>query len=90
MMLPSESETSLRGAFSLVRTPVREAEHTQDSAAARRPSRKGNVRMQAYCLKCRTKRDMQNPTQVTMKNGKQATKGSCPVCSTAMYRIGKS
>jgi hypothetical protein len=46
--------------------------------------------MQAYCLKCRTKRDMQNPSQVTMKNGKSATKGTCPVCGTAMYRIGKS
>ncbi len=46
--------------------------------------------MEAYCLKCRTKREMQNPEQVTMKNGKPATKGKCPVCSTQMYRIGKS
>ena len=45
--------------------------------------------MEAYCLKCRTKREMKNPTQVTMKNGKQATSGQCPVCSTKMYRIGK-
>ena len=46
--------------------------------------------MQAYCLKCRTKREMQNAEQVTMKNGKPATKGNCPVCQTKMYRIGKS
>ncbi|MBI1885289.1 MAG: hypothetical protein HYS09_03075 [Chloroflexi bacterium] len=45
--------------------------------------------MQAYCLKCRTKRDMRNPQQVTLKNGRPATQGSCPVCGTKMYRIGK-
>lgn len=46
--------------------------------------------MQAYCLKCRTQREMQNAQQVTMKNGKPATRGRCPVCGTQMYRIGKS
>ncbi len=45
--------------------------------------------MQAYCLKCRTHREMQNPQQVTMKNGKPATRGKCPTCGTQMYRIGK-
>jgi hypothetical protein len=33
---------------------------------------------------------MQNPTPVTMKNGKPATKGVCPVCGTGMYKIGKA
>lgn len=46
--------------------------------------------MEAYCLKCRTKREMQNAQQVTMKNGKPATRGRCPQCGTQMYRIGKS
>lgn len=45
--------------------------------------------MQAYCLKCRTQREMQNAQNVTMKNGKPATRGKCPVCGTQMYRIGK-
>ncbi|MGB6837879.1 MAG: DUF5679 domain-containing protein [Dehalococcoidia bacterium] len=45
--------------------------------------------MQAYCLKCRAKREMQNPKPITMKNGKPATTGACPVCRTTMYRIGK-
>lgn len=43
-----------------------------------------------YCVKCRTKREMANETQVTMKNGKPATKGTCPNCGTGMYRIGKA
>lgn len=44
--------------------------------------------MQAYCMKCRTKRDMKNPTQIKMKNGRPATQGTCPVCNTKMFRIG--
>ena len=46
--------------------------------------------MQAYCVKCHTKREMKNAKSVTMKNGKLATQGVCPVCGTKMYRIGKS
>lgn len=45
-------------------------------------------KMQAYCVKCKRKREIQNPQKVTMKNGKKATKGYCPVCGTNMYRIG--
>ena len=45
--------------------------------------------MDAYCLKCRTKREMQNSTQVTLKNGRPATQGTCPTCGTKMFRIGK-
>jgi len=43
---------------------------------------------QMYCVKCRTKRDAENVQEVTMKNGKKAAKGTCPVCSTSMFRIG--
>jgi len=46
--------------------------------------------MQAYCLKCRTQREMSDPQQIQMKNGKPATQGKCPVCGTKMYRIGSS
>lgn len=42
-----------------------------------------------YCVKCRQKRDANNTQEITMKNGKPATKGSCSVCGTGMYRIGK-
>ena len=46
--------------------------------------------MEAYGVKCRAKREMQNPEQVTMKNGKPATRGKCPKCGTGMYRIGSA
>jgi len=45
---------------------------------------------QAYCMKCRAKREMKDAKAVTMKNGKPATQGVCPTCGTKMFRIGKS
>ena len=44
--------------------------------------------MQAYCLKCRTKREMLDAKAITMKNGRPATQGICPKCGTKMFRIG--
>jgi len=32
---------------------------------------------------------MKDSKSVTMKNGKPATEGSCPVCGTKMFKIGK-
>ncbi len=46
--------------------------------------------MEAYCMKCRTKREIRSPQQITMKNGRPATQGTCPVCGTKLFRIGKS
>ena len=44
--------------------------------------------MDAYCVKCRTKRDMKDPQKTTLKTGRPAMSGSCPVCGTKMFRIG--
>lgn len=41
----------------------------------------------AYCVKCRMKRPMDSIEEVTMKNGRRAAKGVCPVCETGLYRI---
>jgi len=46
--------------------------------------------MQAYCMKCRAKREIKNPKAVTLKNKRPATQGVCPVCGTKIFRIGKS
>ena len=46
-------------------------------------------KMQAYCVKCRTKREMRDAKAIIMKNGRPATQGVCPVCGTKMFRIGK-
>ena len=52
--------------------------------------KEGGKPMQAYCMKCRTKREMKDPKAITMKNGRPATQGTCPTCGTKMFRIGKS
>ena len=43
--------------------------------------------VEAYCVKCKAKREMKDPQDVTMKNGRPAVKGTCPVCGTGMYKI---
>jgi RNase P subunit RPR2 len=45
--------------------------------------------MQAYCMKCRAKKEMKNAKSITMKNGKPATQGMCSACGTKMFKIGK-
>ena len=44
---------------------------------------------EAYCVKDKQKVEVQNAQRITMKNGKPATQGVCPVCGTKMFRIGK-
>ena len=44
--------------------------------------------VEAYCVKCKAKREMKDTENITMKNGKPATRGTCPVCGTKMFRIG--
>lgn len=46
--------------------------------------------MEAYCVKCKAKREMKDAKAVTMKNGKPATQGICPTCGTKMFKIGKA
>ena len=42
---------------------------------------------EAYCVKCREKREMKDEEEVTMKNGRPAVQGICPVCGTKLFRI---
>ncbi len=46
-------------------------------------------RIRAYCVKCRAKREMKNPTPITLKNGRPAIRGICPRCGARMSRLGK-
>jgi hypothetical protein len=43
---------------------------------------------QAYCVKCKAKREMNNEKPVTMKNGRTAISGVCSTCGTKMFKIG--
>ena len=45
--------------------------------------------MEAYCVKCKAKKEMKDAEKVTMKNGRNAMKGKCPDCGTSLFRITK-
>jgi len=45
---------------------------------------------EAYCMKCRKKVEIENPTQVALKNNRPAVQGVCSVCGTKVFRIGKA
>jgi len=47
--------------------------------------------MEAYCVKCKAKREMDDVKTVDMKGKgglkRKAAKGKCPKCGTTMFRI---
>jgi DNA topoisomerase I len=46
--------------------------------------------VEAYCVKCKTKRPIQNAEPVFTKNGTPAVRGECPVCGTTLFRMGRT
>ena len=46
------------------------------------------LKVEGYCVKCKTKRQMKNAKKVTLPNGRHAAQGVCPECGTKMFRIG--
>lgn len=44
--------------------------------------------LQAYCVKCKTKREIANPQAVFTATGTPGTKGTCSVCGTTLFRMG--
>jgi DNA topoisomerase-1 len=44
--------------------------------------------MEAYCLKCKTKREMTNPVPGFNSRASPVTTGTCSVCGTKMIRMG--
>ena len=44
--------------------------------------------MEAYCVKCKTKREIQDAVAEFNAVGTPVTRGKCPVCGTSMYRMG--
>lgn len=43
--------------------------------------------VKAYCMKCKAERTMSNVSVVSMKNGRPAANGTCPVCGTKMFKF---
>ena len=47
--------------------------------------------MEAYCVKCRAKKEMKDEKEIKMKGkggtSRRAISGICPACGTKMFRI---
>ncbi|WP_416210078.1 toprim domain-containing protein, partial [Anaerolinea sp.] len=46
--------------------------------------------IEAYCVKCKTKREIQDPVAEFTATGSPVTRGVCPVCGTKIFRLGKT
>lgn len=46
------------------------------------------VSFEGYCTKCRSKRQITGGEVFNTRNGKEAQRGVCPVCSTRVVRMG--
>ena len=46
--------------------------------------------MDAYCMKCKTKREIKDPAAAFNSRGSAVTTGICPVCGTKLFRTGKT
>jgi DNA topoisomerase-1 len=46
--------------------------------------------LEAYCVKCKTKREMDDPRPDFTIKGTPGTRGTCPVCGTTLFRMGRT
>ncbi len=45
--------------------------------------------LEAYCVKCKAKRPIENPEPYFTATGRPAVRGTCPVCGTRLTRMGR-
>ena len=46
--------------------------------------------MEAYCMKCKAKREITDPVAGFNAKSSAVTTGTCPICGTRLYRMGKT
>ena len=46
--------------------------------------------MEAYCVKCKQKRELTSAQPVFTASGTAATRGVCPICGTKLFRMGRT
>lgn len=43
-----------------------------------------------YCVKCKARQEISQAVEETMKNGRKAIKGKCPVCEAVIFMFLES
>ena len=46
--------------------------------------------LEAYCVRCKEKVEMEDPQPVWTRKGSPGTRGFCPVCGTTIFRMGRT
>jgi hypothetical protein len=46
--------------------------------------------IEAYCVKCRETIEMEDPQAVWTRKGAPGTRGTCPMCASTVFRMGKT
>ncbi len=46
--------------------------------------------IEGYCVRCRESVEMETPQAVWTRKGMPATRGECPICGGAVFRMGKT
>ena len=67
--------------------PIALADVQQDAVAQPALVVPKNLEIEAYCVKCRVNRIMDNPQLFGMKNERHALRGVCSVCGSGLFRI---
>lgn len=49
-----------------------------------------NDPVEAYCVRCRETVEMETPEPVWTRRGMPATRGECPICGGAVFRMGRT
>ncbi|HLG60426.1 MAG TPA: alpha/beta fold hydrolase [Ktedonosporobacter sp.] len=86
----SPAAPALQEVASVKEAPVvreEDAPQLQERQATTSIPAASSVEPEAYCVKCRQKRAMQNATKIVTKNGRAAMEGRCPVCGTKLFRF---
>jgi hypothetical protein len=42
---------------------------------------------EGYCVKCKARQEISQAVEETMKNGRKAIKGKCPICDTVIFKF---
>jgi hypothetical protein len=61
----------------------------QPAPVAFEPVSETSTQVEAYCVKCKAQRVMQNPYATTTQTGRPAVRGTCPVCGSKMFKMGQ-
>lgn len=56
-------------------------------ATKEKPAKKKASDSEAYCVKCKKTRSVENAKKTTTKNGRSAIKGECAKCGTKVFKF---